>query len=265
MVTVVLTRPKGKNKALAQHLQQHGIRVLELPALEISATLTKLEPKHNPENYDLLLFVSAQAAQLYLEALSRSPFRFRPKQAVATVGAASAAPFYQQGLARSLRLIHPPASHPHQDSEALWALLAPQLEQFDQVLLVRGQQGREWLSQQLFEHHKELTRCSIYERVPAVWTTEGAIQLQRDLVKPQTVTFLLTSSESTQAIYENIVRLGLESAWKQAHFVAIHPRIAEKLQQLTGFSAQQMQQQVQLCAPSQTAMQEALLLAALPK
>lgn len=265
MATVVLTRPQGKNKELAQYLQQRGLSVLELPALEISATLPTLGPEHNPENYDLLLFVSAQAVRFYLEALHRSAFSFAPYQAIATVGAASAAPFYQHGLDRSLRLIHPPASHPYQDSEALWALLAPQLDQFEHVLLVRGQQGREWLSQQLFEHHKVLTRCSIYERVPALWNTESAIQLQRDLVKPQTVTFLLTSSESTQAIYENIVRLGLKSAWKQARFVAIHPRIAEKLQQLSGFSAQQMQHQVQLCAPSQTAMQEALLSAMLPK
>ncbi len=264
MATVVLTRPQGKNTALAQGLAQHGVRSLELPALCVTPCFSTLATEYLPAQYDLLVFVSAQAVQFYLQALQHSTGYFAPHQAIATVGAASAAPFYEQGLDQQLRLIHPPASHPYQDSEALWDLLLPQLPTIQRVLLVRGQQGREWLSQQLLDQHKELTRCSIYQRIPAQWSAQSAIQLQRDLVKPQTVTFLLTSSESTQAIYDNMVRLGLEAAWKQAQFVAIHPRIAQKVQQLCDFSPQQMQDQVQICAPSQTAMQEALLHATLP-
>lgn len=265
MVTVVLTRPQGKNQVLAQALSQRGVRCLQLPALQITPTLASLPDSFHPQNYDLLVFVSAQAVQYYLRALTSAGFDFAQNQAIATVGAASAAPFYKQGLNHRLRLIHPAATHPYQDSEALWDLLLPSLDQFERVLLVRGQQGREWLSQQFIQHHKELSRCIIYQRRPVQWSTESAIQLQRDLVKPQTVTFLLTSSESTQAIYDNMVRLGLETAWKQACFVAIHPRIADKLQRLCGLSEQQMQDQVHICAPSQMAMQEALLAAALPK
>lgn len=265
MATVVLTRPQGKNDALARVLTQHEIRCLSLPALSIMPVLTHLEALFSPENHDVLVFVSAQAAQLYLKAMARSQLQFLPNQVIATVGAASAAPFYQRGLENRLWLIHPPATHPYQDSEALWALLEPLLDRFERFLLVRGQHGREWLSQQLLDHNKVLTQCSIYKRIPAYWLGAQTIQLQSDLVQPQAVTFLLTSSESTQAIYENIVRLGLDSMWKQAQFVAIHPRIAEKIQQLCEFTPQQMQDQVHLCAPSQMAMQEALLLAALPK
>lgn len=265
MATVVLTRPHGKNDALAQVLTQHGVDCINLPALSIMPTLTHLEASLSPENHDVLVFVSAQAAQLYLDAMGRSQQQFLPHQAIATVGAASAAPFYQNGLENKLWLIHPPATHPYQDSEALWVLLKPHLDRFKRFLLVRGQHGREWLGQQLLDHHKVLTRCSIYKRIPAYWSGQETIQLQSDLVQPQAVTFLLTSSESTQAIYENMVRLGLESVWKQAQFVAIHPRIAEKIQQLCAFTPQQMQDQVHVCAPRQMAMQEALLLAALPK
>ncbi|AQS50771.1 hypothetical protein PAEH1_02905 [Paenalcaligenes hominis] len=265
MATVVLTRPAGKNEALAQALIPYGIKPLVLPALALTSTIDQLPPKLTPQHFQLLIFVSAQAVRFYLKALANTGQTFSPHQAIATVGAASAVPFYEAGLATQLDLIHPPADHPYQDSEALWALLQPRLDHFEQVLLVRGQQGREWLSQQLEQAQKKLTRCSIYQRSPLVWSADSAIQLQRDLVKPQAVTFLLTSSESTQAIYDNLVRLQLDSAWKHARFVAIHPRIAEKIQQLCGFTPEQMQEQVQLCAPSQTAMQEALLRAALPK
>lgn len=265
MTTVVLTRPAGKNEALAQALIPHGIKPLVLPALAVTSTMDQLPFGLTPQHYELIVFVSAQAVRYYLRALANSGQTFKSHRLIATVGAASAAPFYEMGLATQLKLIHPPANHPYQDSEALWALLQPRLAEFERVLLVRGQHGREWLSQRLAQAQKKLTRCSIYQRTPVVWSDDSAIQLQRDLVKPQAVTFLLTSSESTQAIYDNMVRLQLDVAWRHARFVAIHPRIAEKIQQLCGFTPKQLQEQVQLCAPSQMAMQEALLRAALPK
>lgn len=262
MSTVVLTRPQGKNEELARALRANGHKVLSLPALEIKPTLKKLPACFAPSRFDLLVFVSAQAVKSYLQALQAASLRLPVGLSVATVGAASAAPFYASGLAHTLKLIHPPATHPFQDSEALWQLLHPQLDKYQRILLVRGQQGRQWLSEQLLAHHKELHRCSIYQRVAAYWSDQDAIQLRCDLVQPQSVTFLLTSSESTQAIYNNIVRLQLFSAWKQARFVAIHPRIANCVQALSSLSPNQAAAQIRLCAPSQPAMLEALLLSA---
>lgn len=259
MSTVVLTRPQGKNEELAQALALHGHTVLKLPALEIQALTTVLPKQYDPVNFDLLIFVSAQAAMMYMAALKAASLSFPTGTNIATVGAASAAPFYAAALSESLTLIHPPASHPLQDSEALWELLYPQLQRYKRVLIVRGQQGREWLSEQLAAHEKTVTRCSIYERVAAQWPTQDAIQLQNHLVKPQSVVFLLTSSESTQAIYDNMQRLQLLSAWKQARFVAIHPRIAHCVQALSSLSPDQATAQIRICAPSQPAMLEALL------
>lgn len=264
MPTVVLTRPQGKNEALAAALQKQGLSTLLLPALQVSPTISVLPERYLPVNFDLLVFVSAQAAQYYLDALAAVGKTFTTNQRIATVGAASAQPFYKAGLADQLQLIHPPAAHPYQDSEALWQLLQPQLAEFDRVLLVRGQQGREWLSEQLAAAHKKLTRCCIYERLPAQWSNAEIVLLQRALAQPKAVTMLLSSSESTQAIYTTINRLGLMQAWSQISFVAIHPRIAACLQDLTALSSAQMVAQVRLCAPSQPAMLEALLSVAIP-
>lgn len=259
MGTVVLTRPQGKNEELAHALALHGHKVLKLPALEIQTLTTVLPKSYEPAEFDLLVFVSAQAAISYISALEAASLSFPAGIHIATVGAASAAPFYAAGLDESLTLIHPPASHPLQDSEALWELLYPQLHSYKRVLIVRGQQGREWLSEQLSAHDKTIVRCSIYERVAARWSSQDAIQLQNDLVKPQSVVFLLTSSESTKAIYDNMKRLHLLSAWKQARFVAIHPRIAHCIQELSSLSPDQATAQIHICAPSQPAMLAALL------
>lgn len=266
MATVVLTRPQGKNAALADALHAQGIQTVILPALSLSSTMTTLPVTDQPKNFDLLIFVSAQAALFYLNALKEIGLTLPIGQKIATVGAASAQPFYEEHLdvTLDLELIHPPASDPYQDSEALWRLLQPRLNEFNQILLVRGQQGREWLSEQLLEANKELTRCCIYERLPAMWLGKEVEQLRVALKTPASVIFLLTSSESTQAIYTNIKRLALISKWKQVKFIAIHPRIAQTLLDLTSLSNTQGSLQITLCAPSQAAMLEAILSAAMP-
>lgn len=266
MATVVLTRPQGKNVELADALQAQGVQTLELPALTLSPTMTTLLAIYQPASFDLLVFVSAQAARFYLSALKETGLTLAVGQKIATVGAASAQPFYEDSLNVKLKLdlIHPPASDPYQDSEALWQLLQPRLNEFNQILLVRGQQGREWLSEQLLKANKVLSRCCIYERSPTIWQNEAIEKLRFALKKTESVIFLLTSSESTQAIYTNIKRLALTSVWQQAHFVAIHPRIAQTLQQITSLTSAQVTSQITLCAPSQPAMVEALLSAAMP-
>lgn len=266
MATVVLTRPQGKNQALATALQAQGVITITLPALCIKPTIAKLPAAYLPTDFDLLVFVSAHAAQYYLAALKAAGQGLASGQRIATVGAASAQPFYEAGLASQVQLIHPPASDPLQDSEALWQLLQPQLVDFNQVLLVRGQQGREWLSERLLEAKKHVVRCSIYERLPAVWSSTDVqiIALAQALTHPKNVTMLLSSSESTQAIYTNIKRLGLIPAWQQMNFVAIHPRIAQCLQEISALSNPEISSQLTLCAPSQSAMLEALLSVAMP-
>lgn len=266
MTTVVLTRPHGKNTELADALRTQGVQTLTLPALTLAPTMTTLADVYQPAGFDLLIFVSAQAARFYLHALNETGLTLPIGQKIATVGAASAQPFYEDGLAAklSLELIHPLASHPYQDSEALWQQLQFRLDEFERVLLIRGQQGREWLSEQLLKENKVLNRCCIYERLPAMWQGCVIDQLRSALKTPASVIFLLTSSESTQAIYTNIKRLNLTSLWQQAHFVAIHPRIAQTLQQITSLTSAQATSHLTLCAPSQPAMLEALLSAAMP-
>lgn len=258
MAKVVLTRPEGKNQALAEALTAQGIHSLELPALSVLPTLTTLPLSYQPQYFDLLVFVSAQAASFYLAALTASGLSLPAGLRIATVGAASAQPFYDVGLAQQVQLIHPAADHPYQDSEALWALLTPELPSFSKVLVVRGQQGREWLSQQFTDAGKLLTRCSIYERQPAIWGVHAARQLTHTFDDSVAPIILLSSSESTQAIYNNVVRLGLSQKWSLCHFVAIHPRIVDYLRGLSA-SSSLTAAQIRLCSPSQESMTDALV------
>ena len=65
----VLTRPSGRNEALAARLRAQGWEACVLPALEI-LPLDCLEGLPMPEDYDMVVFVSGNAARLYLDQLT---------------------------------------------------------------------------------------------------------------------------------------------------------------------------------------------------
>ncbi|MCQ9616196.1 uroporphyrinogen-III synthase [Paenalcaligenes niemegkensis] len=228
-VTAVLTRPQGRNEALEQALLQRGIPSLILPALQLEAIDFFDEFHHHPANYDLIVFVSSTAVSCYLEALRLRSITWPEGLCAASVGAASASALYRYpGLSPGL-IIHPDESDPDQDSEALWKQLELRKMKFRRVLIVRGQQGREWLSSRFADENASVERVTVYQRVPAFWTDQQSIALQHALSGDSCV-FLLTSSESVCAMMQNIVRLGMEKSWAKLRFVAIHERIAERLQ-----------------------------------
>ena len=121
----VLTRPSGRNEALAARLRAHGWEACVLPALEI-LPLDCLEGLPMPEDYDMVVFVSGNAARLYLDQLTRARggFSWPPAVIAATVGPASAQGLRElPGFGANTTVLHPPADAPSHDSEALWAVL----------------------------------------------------------------------------------------------------------------------------------------------
>ena len=72
---VVLTRPEAQNAALIQRLSGHDIEVLSAPALSIGPVLdpTELAAVPRPDEVDLVVFVSGNAARYYLELCHSRP------------------------------------------------------------------------------------------------------------------------------------------------------------------------------------------------
>src|SRR5690625_4388095 len=97
--TVVLTRPALRNQALAQQPGLEGARVLCLPALELTALVADPAGLPAPAEYDLVVFVSSYAAQLFLDIYADGqPHPRWPAHALlGTVGLASARPLLESG------------------------------------------------------------------------------------------------------------------------------------------------------------------------
>jgi len=227
---VVLTRPQGRNRPLAARLREAGLEALELPALAVSPLPIDASRFPLPQHYDLIVFVSANAALFYLEQLvAQGCTEWTASTMAATVGEASARPLREAGFIPSHCIVHP-AADTQQDSEALWRLLEPRLGALRRVAIVRGERGREWLGECLERAGARVDRYAIYCRRPSEWTDGQRRALAAGLTPGRVVVGLFTSSESVDAFQQNLSASELQAFWHDARFVVIHERIARHLQ-----------------------------------
>lgn len=230
-VQVFLTRPEGRNGSVPQRLQALGMAVHELPAL----ALQPLDPPVHlpqPEQYDLVVFVSRYAVQRYIALLAQVQgvsWHWPSQVLAATVGASSAQALRQAGIPEAC-IVHPPADACDQDSEALVAALQERNAGIRRALIVRGTQGRGWLAAYLTARDITVDFLPVYQRAPAVWSEEAGGALAQALQTPAQCIFLLTSSEGVQAMAQGLQQMGLLGQWSKAHFIVIHERIGATLQ-----------------------------------
>jgi uroporphyrinogen-III synthase len=262
---VVLTRPAGRNDALAARLARAGLDVLALPALEVAPLPRPAGGWPAPEDHDLAVFVSGTAVQYYLDALRgpRGELRWPAQCRAAAVGAATARALAASGVPGLDDVIHPQACGP-QDSEALWGLL--QGRAWRRALILRGQAGREWLGQQLQQAGAEVRRCALYRRSAAAWSAAQMQALRVRAAAGAAPVCVFTSAEGVQAFASNIAHAGLPQFWEGARCVAIHERVAQRLRtavaQAAGTAPDPM---VKICPPDDDAVFEAVLSIATPQ
>lgn len=258
---VVLTRPRGRNEPLAQRLSGHGLETLALPVLKI-APVTASCPPPQPQDYDLVVFVSGNAVANYFQQLDQAgamPAMWPDGTRVAVVGVATAQAVLDTGLVPAANIVAPDAAQT-QDSESLWRLLQPLAAGMNRALIVRGQDGREWLGRRLEQAGLTVVRHASYERRTSEWPPALAAQLQAGVDAGRPVVCLLTSVHGVQAFFDNIARHGLSLASSGFHYVVIHPRIAGRLQSLLGSPSGKVDEPVvTICPPDEDAIAEAVL------
>lgn len=200
---VILTRPAGQSETLATALQASGIDVLTFPLLDIApqteaGLLAVLDDAlaHLPA-YALVIFVSPNAV---VHALRRCKHAWPEQVPVAVVGPGSAAALADAGIAPPrYRVIIPPDGPQAQfDSEALLAQLDLTSFAGRRVLLVRGDGGRELLSDTLRAHGVQLDVVSAYTRQAPSLDAAAWQALDDVLMHSAPCAWVLTSSEATR-------------------------------------------------------------------
>ncbi|WP_199031983.1 fused uroporphyrinogen-III synthase HemD/membrane protein HemX [Ralstonia sp. ASV6] len=235
---VVVTRPRAQAPMLVTALERHGLRTHQFPLLDIAPTpnLDDLRAAlGDPSRYALVVFVSPNAVQQAFAAMPEG-FRWPQEVPVAVVGPASAQALATHGVAPPAHRVIRPDTHAddaRQDSEALYARLDVPSLSGREVLIVRGNGGREWLADQLREAGVSVRTVEAYRRSVPVPDAAAWAALRNVLATRHAWT--LTSSEAVRNL-DDLARANLTPAEVNtlhgAPCFAPHARIVEQAESL---------------------------------
>lgn len=199
---ILVTRPAHQADALCRLIEAAGGTPLRFPVLEIRPATDPARVRAGLarlNEYDLAIFVSANAVHFTLAALASRPWP--PTVAIAAVGAATARALEERGLAAA----HCPERE--YTSEALLALPALQHMHGRRVLILRGDGGREHLRETLTARGAQVDYLEVYRRArpdtdPAPWLARWH--------NGEIAAVLITSNESLRSLLAIVGTLGLE-------------------------------------------------------
>jgi uroporphyrinogen-III synthase len=225
---VIVTRPAHEAARWIDELRAAGLDAVALPLIEIAplADAAPLEAAwRRVGDYDVLMFVSAAAATHF----------FRHGQA----GAAAHCRFWATGpgTTRGLReagvpaaLIDAPDPEAAQfDSEALWALVRPQVRAGVRVLIVRGADasgrpaGRAWLAREIGAALGACDAVAAYRRLAPALDARALRALAEAADGLGSAIWLFSSSEAIA----NLRALAPAVGWRTARALTTHERIAQ--------------------------------------
>lgn len=239
---LIVTRPAAQATSWVAALQALGLDAQALPLMAI-APPQDLAPVQAAwralDAVTLVMFVSANAVEHFFAA--------RPMGVdwPVTVLAGSTGPGTSAAL-RAAGVVHieePAADAPQFDTEALWLRLALRHWQGARVLVVRGEDGRDWLADTLRGQGAEVAFVAAYRRVLPVLDAAGQALLATARSRPEQHLWLFSSSEAVG----NLKALSAADDWSAAQAFTTHPRIAQAARQ-AGFG------RVQLVAPTPQAV-----------
>ena len=240
--TAILTRPAGRNTALAQALGAAGWPILECPALDIqSVPLLQVLVPPSPEAFDLVVFVSRAAVAGYKQQLPQG-YQWPRLVKTACMGPVTAGAI-RRTFGGELTVLHPEGAA-SQDSEALWPLILAQQTLPRSVLILRGQDGREWLSEKLVALGAAVTVQQTYQREVASWPETLCVSLRALAAEGVSPVWLLTSAHGIQAIAQKLDDLKLLTWFAQSAFVLTHERLRPVLAKALGLECEQLCQAV---------------------
>ena len=221
---IILTRPEEQSRAIASFLAGESFWIW--PAFEFScpknfdAVVRRLS---RLDDVDAILLVSPTAVSFAKEALSVIP----KNMTVYAAGRATATAI-RSAWGENLNLIYPEGSTDKSGSEALFSLMEE--KGFPRHLLIlRAQEGREWLTEKLTALGHTVEKMCIYEKTPFTLDTHKKEVLLQALGEETPVT-LITSTDAVAVFERALSSLAGAVDWlKAGTALTIHPRIQEAL------------------------------------
>jgi len=158
---ILNTRPTHQQAELTSLLQQEGAQILSFPVIDIvpiESSLIRQRLAQQISSYDILLFVSRNAVDGAFRYLDRS--RLKPGVRFGVIGTATRIALAEQIDNLDSCLL---AAAPY-NSDTLLEVDVLQKVEGKRVLILRGQQGRSLLGDELVVRGAEVDYCEVYRR-----------------------------------------------------------------------------------------------------
>ena len=226
---IIVTRPLAQAKPWVEALRALGVDAQAMPLIGIAPpddVAAVRQAWQGLKKFALVMFVSANAVEQFF-ALRPAVTSWPALLLAASTGPGTTAALRSAGVVAA-QIVEPAADAASFDSEALWAQLSKRPWAGKKTLVVRGEQGRNWLAEQLIAQDAEVEFVIAYRRLaPQLGAPEQAL-LHQALADPAQHLWLFSSSEAIG----HLAVLVPAAHWPAARALATHARIAQAAQQL---------------------------------
>jgi uroporphyrinogen-III synthase len=219
----IVTRPAAQAQGWVDALRERGVDAVALPLIAI-------HPVADPAPlqaawarlgaHALVFFVSGNAVAHFFA--QRPPGMAWPPQTLAAAPGPGTAQGLREAGVPAACIVEPAADAPAYDSEHLWQQLGARDWRGRAVLIVRGEQGRDWLAEQLRAAGAQPAYLAAYARGAPSPDAPGQALLSAARQAPGAHLWLFSSSEAVRH---------LAALWPVpagARALATHPRIADE-------------------------------------
>jgi uroporphyrinogen-III synthase len=247
---LIITRPLAQAVAWVDALRAQGLDAQALPLIDISP-LADAGPvqvawqRLAMANYDLVMFVSANAVEQFF-AVHPGSAPWPPTTRAGSTGPGTSAALLRVGVPPDC-IVEPVPAAGRFDSEALWQQLAHENWSGRRALVVRGEEGRDWLADSLRSRGSAVDFVAAYRRSTPQLDAQAKALLVRAQAEPGSHLWVFSSSEAVG----NLQGLAPAADWSRSLAVASHPRIAGAAQ-AAGFAV------VRLVPPTVGALTQSL-------
>ncbi len=221
---IIVTRPAAQAAPWVQALCRLGLDAVSLPLIEI-APLADQGPLRQAwlalPQQALVMFVSANAVQHFFAARPVDG-RWPAGLCTGSTGPGTSAALRAAGVSPA-DLAEPDASRGRFDSEALWQRLQARDWQGRRALIVRGEDGRDWLADTLRAQGARVDFVAAYARRAPQPDAVGRALLQAALQQPAAHLWHFSSSEAVG----HLRALAAAADWSTSRALASHPRIVQ--------------------------------------
>ncbi|MEX8502047.1 MAG: uroporphyrinogen-III synthase [Leptothrix ochracea] len=243
-VTLVVTRPQPQADAWVARLHALQQPAMALPLLRIEGAPAHAhlaaEAWRTLAAHRLVMFVSPNAVAQFFQR--RPAGASWPELTLAgATGMGTVAALQAHGVPQA-RIAAPSPQSPQFDAEALWTQVLVSLHWAGQrVLIVRGEAGRDWLTETLQQHGADVHALCAYQRLGPVWDAAASALVAQLAANPGRHAWLFSSSEAIRHLMQHVLHATSRASddlagVRAAMVVATHERIAQTALE-HGFSA----------------------------